>query len=768
VLYPIGSTTTFGATNGNATLMKHGFDLTRGQKSPTRQFSDTLSWTAGHHSFKTGFELIKNWSNGWNTTSEQIPTAIFGNGNFPVQGITSTRFPGLQSNDITSATNILNDLAASVGGLTQGWVINSPTQKTWDDFTGDPRRFRHLTQQDWSMFFKDTWNVTSDLTLNLGIRYDKFGVIYDQKGMIARAKGGQAGIFSISGRDFSALWNPFATGGTLTESVLVGNGSPNPNESFWKNDWNNIGPTAGFSYKIPWFKRTTVVRGGYGINYAGASVILDYENDFGNSPGSADVYLPATPFVPTTYTTLSTAVLPLKPGTQPGIAIVPLTARSQAMNTPTDDHATPYIQSFNLSVQRELARGLNLEISYIGNKGTKLFDKQNLNEPNIFENGILDAFNVTRAGGNAPLFNQLLNGLNVTGVGTVNGTTLTGSEAFRRFASTRVFLANGSVAQFAGFLNNTSALTNSPGGLLRNARLPENFIVVSPQFSDAQLWGTARNSSYHSMQTQVTKQFRQGLSGQFTYTWSKALGDAVAGETAATTIDPRNRSLNKGRLAFDHTHVFTAHGTYELPFGPGKALLAGGPNWFHRIVEGWQLSTIFSYSSGDPLTLSSTVRTVGAAANLGLPNIVGDVPKSLGQVSVANGFVEYFEGISSRLAPTAGLFGSDPNNLASFSTNREVVDKTGKVLLTDALPGKVGTLGTRWIEGPGQLGLDVSLAKRIKIREGMNLAVRVDAIDALNTPQWGNPTVDINNVNFGRITSATGNRNFNVSTRFEF
>ena len=153
---------------------------------------------------------------------------------------------------------------------------------------------------------------------------------------------------------------------------------------------------------------------------------------------------------------------------------------------------------------------------------------------------------------------------------------------------------------------------------------------------------------------------------------------------------------------------------------------------------------------------------------MGLPNIVGAFPKSLGNVRVANGFVEYFEGISSRLAPTAGVFGSDPNNLASFSTNREVVDSSGNVLLTDAAPGKVGTLGTRWIDGPGTLGLDVSLAKRIRIREKKSFTLRIDAIDVLNNPQWGNPNVDINNVNFGRITSATGNRNFALSTRFEF
>ena len=736
-------------------LLKHGFDTTRGQKSPTRQFSDTLSWTTGQHSFKTGFELIKNWSDGWNTTTEQIPTALFGDGNFPVSGITTSRFPGLNSSDIGTAVDILNDLSASVRGMTQGWVINSPTQTTWDDFLGDPRRFRHLTQQDWGLFFKDTWNVTSNLTLNLGIRYDKFGVLYDQKGMIARAKGGQNALLS------------YMTDGTLTQSILVGPGSPNPDEKFWRDDWNNIGPTFGFSYRMPWFARTTVVRGGYGINYAGGTVVLDYENDFGNSPGSADVYLPASPLVPTTYTTLSTAVLPLTPQTQPGVAIVPLTAKNQAMNTPTDDHATPYVQSFNFSLQHDLSAGMTLEVSYIGNKGTKLFDKQNLNEPEIFANGVLDAFNVTRAGGNAPLFDRILNGLAIPGVGTVNGSSLTGSQAFRRWASTRGFLANGSVAQFASFLN-TSSQGGKPGNLLRRAGLSEAFIVPSPQFSNAQLWGTARNSTYHSLQTQLTKRFSQGVTGQFTYTWSKALGDSVNNETGANTIDPRNRSLNKGRLSFDYRHRFNAHGTWELPFGPGRSMLAGAPSWIHRIVEGWQLSTIYTYSSGEPLNITSSIRTVGSASNLSLPDIVGAVPKDLGGVVVQNGFVEYFEGISSQRAPTTGIFGSDPNNLASFSTNRNVVDSSGNVLLTNPQPGKVGTFGTRWVEGPGQMGLDLSLAKRIQLGERTSFALRVDAIDVMNAPQWGNPNVNINSADFGRITSASGNRSVTMSARVDF
>ena len=51
---------------------------------------------------------------------------------------------------------------------------------------------------------------------------------------------------------------------------------------------------------------------------------------------------------------------------------------------------------------------------------------------NIFENGILNAFNITDAGGNSPLLNQIFKGPNIPGVGVVNGTTITGSQAMRQ------------------------------------------------------------------------------------------------------------------------------------------------------------------------------------------------------------------------------------------------------------------------------------------------------------------------------------------------
>ena len=161
--------------------------------------------------------------------------------------------------------------------------------------------------------------------------------------------------------------------------------------------------------------------------------------------------------------------IPLSTGGALPFGPVPLTNRTAGLTGYADNRKTPYVQSFNLSLQRELANDLTATVSWVGTKGSKLWTGEELNYTNIFENGILDAFNVTRAGGDAPLFDKIFNGLNVPAAGVVNGTTLTGSQALRRYTSTNAFLANGDVGGFASFLNSSSALTTlGNGGLLRS------------------------------------------------------------------------------------------------------------------------------------------------------------------------------------------------------------------------------------------------------------------------------------------------------------
>src|SRR5205823_4175950 len=162
----------------------------------------------------------------------------------------------------------------------------------------------------------------------------------------------------------------------------------------------------------------------------------------------------------------------------------PFDVRTNALLGFDDHRVNPYIQNFNFEIQRELARNLTFEARYIGSKGTHLYGGFSINDANIYENGILNAFNITRAGGDAPLFDAMLKGLVMnTGQSAVGTNGVTGSAALRQNAIFKTFLANGSVGQFASALNTQTTVTGQAGGLVRNGGFPENFIVVNPQFS---------------------------------------------------------------------------------------------------------------------------------------------------------------------------------------------------------------------------------------------------------------------------------------------
>src|SRR6185503_1846992 len=228
---------------------------------------------------------------------------------------------------------------------------------------------------------------------------------------------------------------------------------------------------------------------------------------------------------------------------------VAVTDRSQSWSGYDSNWATPYMQSFNVSLTRDINQKLNVEARYIGTKGTKLYGGIPLNDVNIFENGILDAFKTTRAGGDAALFNRMLNGLVINAGQTVNGTTVTGSAALRQNTTTRAFLANGNVGALADFLNRTPTGTSVNGGLLRNGGLPENFIVVNPQFRQVNLVTNSGNSTYHAMVLVLNRRFANGFTNQTSFTWSRTIGEQDE-EGTVTYVNPRDRALNKQLLGY--------------------------------------------------------------------------------------------------------------------------------------------------------------------------------------------------------------------------
>src|SRR4029079_17041321 len=134
-----------------------------------------------------------------------------------------------------------------------------------------------------------------------------------------------------------------------------------------------------------------------------------------------------------TFRDFTNIVLPLPVTGKPGDAI-PITERSQSVAMFAPDYTTPYVQTFTLGVTRSLASNMTLDVRYIGTRGMKLLSTMNLDSADFRNNGLIKALDITRAGGDAPMFDQMFKGLNFgSGIGVV-GTAVTGSEALRRNA----------------------------------------------------------------------------------------------------------------------------------------------------------------------------------------------------------------------------------------------------------------------------------------------------------------------------------------------
>jgi hypothetical protein len=437
-----------------------------------------------------------------------------------------------------------------------------------------------------------------------------------------------------------------------------------------------------------------------------------------------------------------------------------------------------------------------LEVRYVGSKGTKLYNGISINDVNIYAQAggqtLLDAFNVTRTGGNAPLFDLMLQGLVMnTGQAAVGTGGVTGSAALRQNTIFRTFLANGNIGQFADALNRQTTVTGQAGGLLRRNGLPENWLVPNPQYGAAAIQSNPGSSTFHSLNMQVTKRLSQGFTTAFAYAWSRSLGDS-AGDGTLSYLDSNNRKLNKSLLAFHRTHDIRSNGTLELPFGPNRKFLSGSSGILSRVVERWQLGGVMNWSSGAPLTLTASNAettwtfvpiTVAIARTSNTPNILGSFPKSAGEITKVQVGANYFgdlrqvdDPFRSSVTPNA----TGQQNLQTVFSNKALVDANGNYVLANPGAGIVGSLGRAWIEGPGHIKFDVNLVKRLRISERKEFEIRMDVIDILNTPYWNNPTVDINSTSFGRIDAndfitgasnadnRSSNRKFTFTARLNF
>ncbi len=732
----------------------------RGGFDPRTTYADTMTWTKGAHSLKGGAEIRISHSfqrqNGavlFASSANAFPFVQAGYTSFtPPSGVSSTRWTGLVGTDngaastgnVSTAYGLLNYMAGGVGSVRQWYFVNSASQLTWNDSTaGELERTIDLHQKEYSFFFKDDWKVNSSLTLNLGIRYEYYGLPWVESGMTTGLAGGPLSLFGGGGDWMNWLQNPTFDASKLTAQQFIGPNSPNPGASIYNKDLNNFGPAVGFAWQLPWFgKGKTTLRGGYQMSYVSIGNMDTVSPAIANAPGTVynHVYAGDNVNYPYMDMTMLPNLVPTEQFMDPAIvplAIRPVTDRTQALTVYDANVRSPYIQSLTMSLSRNIGSNLTVDVRYIGTLSRKMITGIDINAVNFINSGLKDAFNLARAGQESDLLNKLIL------PNTLVGGQTSGAAQLRASTLTRTNLAVGNYAALANTLATTNGCTPSStckmpatpsginGALLRYSGTPENFIYTNPQFASANWRQNNDNNNYHSMQVQVNLRPTHNLSLQGTYTWSRNLGDGAGG-----TTDVMNRGLDYGILSSNRSHSFTSYGTYELPFGSKGLLFRNSSATVKKIVEGWQLSWISTLTSGLPASVTQTNSMWGGnGVDLVNPALFdtkgGHVtwePGASAGYYYGNLYTQVNDPQCARVASTLTTFCN-----ASLKALALASDPT-QIVFQHATPGVRGSFDPNQLTGPGRWGLDMALGKNYEFMEGKSINVRIDAQNIFNHP----------------------------------
>lgn len=481
-------------------------------------------------------------------------------GTFGFNGVFTQQYP-------TAVNNSGLDYADVLLGYPSSGTINTTTKL-------------YTKVNYWAGYIQDDFRVNSKLTLNMGLRYEFETGIKEQNSSW------------VVGFDQSAL-NPLAgrvTGvtprGTLQYAQTNGNGSYCCNPS--KNKW---GPRMGFAYQL---NPKTTVRGGAGIFYApiyfssDASLAVGYTNTTTYVTSNDNNARPAN--------SLSN---PYPSGIQQpvGNTLGGLTSIGSSINYIDQNRTSGVVYQYSLDIQRELYKGVMLEVGFIGSRSTGL------------------------------------------------QTSSTGRGAFNINQVPNQYLGLGS-ALGASVNNPYYSVTPGQGVIGSATTTRAQLLKPYSEYNAVNILTNPSSARYNSMIVKAQKRMSAGFTFLSAFTWSKNLSNEFGtgnffSSQPAVPQDAYNLGAEWGLANGDTPLRWTSTLTYELPFGKGKMLLGNANKLTNLAVGGWQINLTNIYQTGFPLLIAQNTN-LNAVLGTGVqrPNATGVSPNVSGSVqSRLNGYI---------------------------------------------------------------------------------------------------------------------------------
>ena len=549
----------------------------------TVSFTPMLSKIMGKHNLKLGgeFRLLRN---NYYQSNDPAGLLLFDAGMTAANPQSGTGTSG------GTAPQGGNGFASYLLGYGSSGSVTEPAR------TADEVRYG-------AVYAGDTFQLTRKLTLNLGVRVDLQGDWTERFNRIVAVNPTQASPLLTLDPALASTVNP-ATGQTFANLKgrydLVAS-SLHPSRSAFP-AWKNVSPRLGISYQLD---RSTVIRSGYGMFY------LPVDVRWNDAPHNLFINSFVTPWL----TAQSDGVTPKATLSNPFPGgITPPFGRNQALidvqgngnEAPIGNNPPPYVQQWNLDIQRQFPGNTLIDIAYAGSKGTHL-----------------------------PMHDQTLNQLQPQYL------PQTGPNA----ASQIAFLTKSVNNPFAGNCTGCTGPVQS-GGMGTNATVKQGqFLLPYPQYDGVSIAEPDnRDSIYHSMQLKVEKRFSAGAQVLASYTVSKLIDDTNSEinwlEGAAPSwndFDVYNRRSFRSLDGFDVPQRLVLGSILDLPFGRGKKFASNLNGIGNKVIGGWGVDTIITFQRGFPIIIGGCP---GPLSNSGIPGVGCSRPTKTGPSSLTSGPLE--------------------------------------------------------------------------------------------------------------------------------
>ena len=563
-----------------------------------------------------------------------------------------------------------------------------------------------VTSSYHGFFVQDDWRVTPNLTLNLGLRYDLETGVREAEGRFV------TGFDTTSANPLraQALANFNANPPSGVPITAFQNLSGGMRFATSADEVNQATDKNNFQPRIGVsyaLNDKTVLRGGFGI----------FTSSFQIQPINQAGYTASTAFVPSTNN---------------GLTFI------ANLNNPFPNGVNPAIGS-SLGLATSLGTTLGTT-NATGPTATTLYtyDRKNANYARIifgiqrqlpFNIGVEATF-VHSRGYDLPVLRQLnyipreyLNDLN----GVTDAATITATRA-----ATQSFLNQTVPNPFRGLYPQNATLNA--------ATIQRRFLLVQyPQFQDLIVTEYNGSNEYNSLQLQATKRLSRGFSFNASYTLSREY-------ERTRRLNPQDEELTRMISTFDRPHRFTFSGVYELPFGRGRQFLREAHPVVDALFGGWQFNAVYEWQAGEPLVLQNVY--YGGDINQ-LENRIGQRDEQGRRYGVD---IPAFDTSGFRLSTGAVLSFGNNYTISSQNTLRYIPYTLDK-----------------FRNQPFQK-FDVGLTKNFRIREGMRLQVRVEAINVRNWVYLGSGMqLGVTNAAFGLVSGQRNlPRDIQIGGRFTF